>query len=113
KVGDQWNFFGTKRNRGVSFETSADLLMALSEAEQLRPDQLLEAAQRLTAELQNGARQAEQLDQVLKTAKPDLGSMNGPIQEAVHRLLQVAGRKVKKDKASKIGRASCRERVEM
>jgi hypothetical protein len=90
KAGDQWSFFQAKRIRGMSLQTTIDLLQAVSGSTRVDPAFLQAAAGQLVASLDSANKESAQLEARLKDAMTKLGPAGDRFSQAVARLSQLA-----------------------
>jgi hypothetical protein len=86
KAGDQWSFFQAKRIRGMSLQTTIDLLQAVTGSAQVDPAFLRQASGQLIANLELVKKETAQLSLLLKNAGSKLGSAGEALAQAAARL---------------------------
>jgi len=69
KAGDQWSFFQAKRIRGMSLQTTIDLLQTVSGSARVDPGYLQTAAQQLVTSLEEMKKETGQLQAVAGTSQ--------------------------------------------
>jgi hypothetical protein len=84
KAGDQWSFFQAKRIRGMSLQTTIDLLQAVSGSARVDPAFLQTAVQQLIAGLEEMKKETDHLLRGAKASKN--GSAAQKLSEAATRL---------------------------
>ena len=97
KAGDQWSFFQAKRIRGMSLQTTIDLLQAASGSARVDPAFLQAAAGQLVASLDSIKKDSAQLETLVKNAK-NFGAAGESLNLSSAKLNQLAAARLQEAK---------------